>query len=84
MKEKNRRPIYEPPRARDLADNRVSGGSATPKAICHPGDAPFSVCRAGPGVTPQGACAPVGGLPVEPKCDAGSAALVGCFAGGKA
>jgi len=84
MKEKDRRPIYEPPMARDLADNPARGSSVTPNALCTTGSNPYADCSFGPAPPGTGACAPTGGLPVEPKCQTGSAALIGCIAGSQA
>jgi len=84
MKRKDRRPIYEPPRARDLSTSSVSGVS-TPKGLCvtggalqYPGE-----CAAGdsPGGT-GGVCSPTGMGPDFGKCTLGNAAVEGCQSGG--
>jgi len=53
LKEKEKRPIYEPPRARDLTEFTVDGGTCTtgegPTPVgCAPGSVPFG-CSNGAG-----------------------------------
>ena len=90
MKEKKGKPVYEPPRARDLGDPFVSGGGPAPMGICNPGGDPitnwcadgphpFQDCYAGSGwTTPCG-----GGVgPEYGGCQTGGEAIEGCAAGG--
>ena len=84
MKEKDKRPIYEPPWARDLSGSSVSVHGIRPLGICGPtGNTPYESCSTGPGFT-TGACYPNGLQPEQPSCSGGSSALVGCLAGGVA
>ena len=83
MEDKNKRPVYKPPRARDLSSSSVSGGKPKPYGICQGGSVPYTNCDAGPAFA-AGACSPVGNLPDRPTCKGGSNALVGCIVGGQA
>ena len=84
MKRKNRRPIYEPPRARDLSASSVSGVSA-PKGLCVSGGALVYPDECSPGGAPGGplgVCSPTGMGPDFGKCTLGNAAVEGCQSGG--
>ena len=84
MKEKDKRPTYEAPRARDLSASGVSGANPIPQAVCTDGSNPWSTCVTGVGVAGGTGCAPTGNSPVEPKCGVGSNALIGCISGSNA
>jgi hypothetical protein len=83
-KKEDKRPIYEPPCARDLSAPSASG-VPTPRGLCvtggqlvYPGE-----CQAGdsPGGT-GGVCSPTGMGPNFGKCTLGNAAVEGCQSGG--
>lgn len=85
MTEKNKRPVYEPPRARDLSAYSVSGGDdgPSPMGTCAYGAKPYTACLAG--TTPFGGACSVGSLvDQQPQCNAGSMASVTCWTGGDA
>jgi hypothetical protein len=84
MIDKDKRPIYEPPRVRDLSASSVSGGNVVPLGTCSSGPSPFEDCRTGTTFLP-GVSGCVGGdAPEKPQCNSGSFALSGCEAGGQA
>ena len=66
MKDKDKRPIYEPPRARDLSAVSVSG-----QRPCMPGGSPFGLCKVGATLAPPGPCSN-GQSPHAPNCKTGS------------
>ena len=83
MKDKDKRPIYEPPRARDLSVSSVSGGGPQPLGLCADGIAPYNDCAIGEDTSdPSAGCHPVGGNAAhDPQCRPGSNASVDCKAG---
>ena len=95
MKEKDERPVYEPPRARDLSVESATG-QVHPMGICMHGGHPYTECVTGITADPStnycttGAtfypeeCNTGSGVDDQPQCNTGSWALVACFAGGDA
>ncbi len=84
MGEKDKRPIYKPPRARDLSASTVSG-FPQPKGICAPGTNLVYPEECANGPSPfrgVGTCDPVGLGPGFGKCTQGNAAIEGCRSGG--
>ena len=84
MKEKDKRPIYDPPRARDISGASVSG-FPVPQGLCVAGtvlqyDTP---CKDGAGpMEATDYCAPTGLGPQFSQCAAGTDAAQGCISGG--
>ena len=86
MKEREVRPLYAPPQARDLRGHSVSGG---PLGVCQAGPYPYYNCVTGPGYYPE--CNPggtvdvsdcsVGGIHTYPACKGGGVAFTGCLSG---
>ena len=83
MTDKDKRPTYEPPMARDLSAYSASGVGPAPKGMCLSGTTPYSSCQVGDIFQSGGTCNP-GNSPDEPKCTGGSMALVSCYAGSQA
>jgi hypothetical protein len=84
MKEKDKRPTYEPPRARDLSGSSVSG-FPVPQGLCVPGGALVytTPCSSGTGPLEDPAtCAPQGLGPQYSGCNVGTDAAQGCISGG--
>ena len=82
MTKKDKRPKYEPPRARDLSAQSVSG-QIGPLGTCSYGGYPYTGCQVGSIVgTPE--CSPGDQVEVYPQCRAGSWAHSACLAGGQA
>ena len=77
--ERNSRPIYQPPKARDLSISSVKG-DMNPRGICLSGGTPYMRCRIGSDFS-GGSCNR-GIAPQLPKCTAGSTAFVRCWTGG--
>ena len=78
MTKKNKRFLYQPPKARDLTTHSASGGP------------PQQSCRDGGGVTtgncqdgslPAGVCAPTGSIPQQGYCGPGGNAQGQCLSG---
>ncbi|MBW1861931.1 MAG: hypothetical protein JRJ02_06100 [Deltaproteobacteria bacterium] len=80
MDKKDKRPIYEPPRSRDLSAFSASGDVGWG---CRDGGNPLQSCTEGSYVHPPGDCRP-GALPLKPVCKNGSVAMVHCRSGGEA
>ena len=92
MTKKDKRPIYEPPRARDLSLESASG-QIHPLGTCSFGGHPYTQCIVGDTADYPSSCAPgsiveecsAGSLVEEqPQCNPGSMALVSCWGGGDA
>jgi len=66
MKDKDKRPIYEPPKARDISAISVSGVVGP----CQPGSYPYGSCLEGGSLSP-GPCL-TGKSPITPQCSGGS------------
>lgn len=83
MTEKDKRLIYEPPRARDLSAQSVSG-QISPLGTCSYGNYPYTGCEMGTlaGGTPD--CSPGDQVEVYPQCRSGSWAHSACLKGGQA
>ncbi len=81
MTGKDTRPLYEPPRARDLSAFSVSGQE--PLGVCETGISPVAFwCTDGskPEQDPA-ACSPTGYSPERGGCASGAKASQGCTAG---
>ena len=83
MKKKDKRPIYEPPRAIDLSVGNASG-ELKPLGACWSGTYPWHECKIGTQVAGGTDCAPVGMNEQYPKCQVGSQALISCIVGTEA
>ena len=81
MCEKRERPLYDPPRGRDLSTFSARG--RVPLGICQVGSNPiWETCASGS--NPQqdpAACSPVGLLPERGRCTTGGNAVEGCVNG---
>jgi len=80
MKEKTGRPMYYPPRARDLWSLSAKGG---PLGFCYNGYSPIDFTCASGGNPKQdpALCAPIGMLPGMAGCAFGNNAAEGCQLG---
>jgi hypothetical protein len=83
MTMKKKRPIYEPPMAKDLS-GQTATGDITPLGTCQPyGGHPYTGCNAGTSVgTPD--CTTGLSVGDYPQCRSGSFAHSACLAGGQA
>jgi hypothetical protein len=88
MKKEEKKPVYEPPFARDLSEECATG--MDPVGLCALGSHPFNDCQFGSshqggcsfGNSPSGCSG--GSMPEHPSCRTGSSAMVGCVTGGDA
>jgi hypothetical protein len=84
MKKKDMRPIYDPPRARDLSGASVSG-FPVPQGMCVDGSTivPAGICAPHGPVPGGGAgeCTPQGSGQDFGTCSTGGAAIEGCNSG---
>lgn len=88
MTKKSMRPLYEPPRARDLSAFSVSGQG--PLGSCVAGTTPWYSCVAGPyfdagpcvvgDMVDTSSCV-AGGYHTRPSCDFGASAATICISG---
>jgi hypothetical protein len=82
MKEKDKRPVYDPPRARDISASSVSG-FPVPQGLCVTGTALVYPIDCITGSAPViGACAPMGLAPEWGPCTTGQNVAAGCLSGG--
>ena len=84
MKEKDKRPTYEPPRARDLSVSTVRG-FPVPQGVCFPGGSLFITSPCTDGNNPlenPGTCNPTGLGADKSFCNAGTGPAFGCLSGG--
>jgi hypothetical protein len=82
MTKKDKRPVYEPPRARDLSAQSVSG-QIGPLGTCSFGEHPYTDCITGEMVGTAD-CSPGDQVEVYPQCRGGSWAHSACLQGGQA